>query len=311
MGKVDKIRRRMTEDIRDKAFVTHDDVVGLNFISDHNDFIFRRHHRQGLRSHILEVLRRKDVEQERTGIVVDGLRWFPKAEPVRVFRLFRTRLKTLDKALHEIRRVKLVERYLAPQFLAKSSEIIVDYAGPTGREPLLCGFQPYVKGEIVDPWSILGLKMLADSLFDALKAAMDDPATSRAQWTVMVRDKAAEFIDRVREMILRTGYVPDLAGIGNLVITASGDIKLVDINNISKVSFNSDVLLDDRGYPVGDKSIEALYLLEQKLAGRPVPKKDPIYRSFLDPVRKRAVRAHEVRFYRKKKHLNGYPALRS
>ncbi len=304
-------RRRMAEDIRDKAFVTHDDVVGLNFISDHCTFIFRRHHRQGLRSHILEVLRRTDVVQERTGIVVDGLRWFPKAEPVRVFRLFRTRLKTLDNALHEIRRVKLVERYLAPRFLAKSSEFIVDYAGPSGREPLLCGFQPYVKGEIVDPWSILGLEALTGSLFDALQTAMDDPAGSRAQWTVMARNKAAEFIDRVREMILRTGYVPDLAGIGNLVITTSGDIKLVDINNISKVSFDSKVLLDDRGYPVGDKSIEALYLLEEKLAGRAVSEKDPIYRSFLDPVRNMAVREHEARFYRKRKHLNGYPSLQA
>ena len=301
----------MAEDIRDKAFVANEDVVKLNFINTLSPYVFRRHHRQGLRSHILEVLRRTDVEQERTGVVMDGLRWFPKAEPVRVFRLFRTRLKTLDNALHEIRRVKLVEHYLAPRFLAKSSEFIVDYAGPSGREPLLCGFQAYVKGEIVDPWSILGLKMLAESLFDSLQTAMDDPPASRAQWTLMARDKAAEFIDRVREMILQTGCVPDLAGIGNLVITVSGDIKLVDINNISKVSFDSEVLLDDRGYPVGDKSIEALYLLEEKLAGRAVSEKDPIYRPYFDPGRKKAVRAYEAQFYRKRKHLNGYPALQA
>jgi len=299
----------MTEDIRDKPFITHDDVVDLNFISDHSPYIFRRHHRQGLRSHILEVLRRTDVDRERSGIVVDGLRWFPKAEPVRVFRVFRTRLNTLDRALHEIRRVKIVERYLAPGFMARSSEIIVEYMGPSGREPLLCGFQAYVKGEIVDPWSILGLNSLADSLFDSLQTTMDDAAMSRAQWSGMARDKAAKFIDRVRKMILETGYVPDLAGIGNLVITASGDIKLVDINNISKVGTCSDIVIDDRGYPVGDKSIEALYLLEEKLAGRAVSQTDPIFSSYFDPERKKAVKAHEVRFYRKRKHLIGYPAL--
>ena len=299
----------MVVDIRDKAFVTHEDVVNLNFISDHSPFLFRRHHRQGLRSHIFEVVRRADVERERTGVMADGLHWFPKAEPVRVFRIFRTRLKTLEDALHEIRRVKIVERYLAPRFLAMSNEFIVDYAGPSGRQSLLCGFQPYVKGEIVDPWSLLGLKTMADALFDALRAVIDDPAASRVQWTVMVRDKAAQFIDCVRKMILETGYIPDLAGIGNLVITASGDIKLVDINNISKVGSESDILLDDRGYPVGDKSIEALYRLEEKLAGRAFSETDPIYRSLFDPKRKRAVKVHEARFYRKRKHLNGYPAL--
>jgi hypothetical protein len=299
----------MAEDIRDKQFVTHDDVIKLNFIKAGSPYVFRRHHRQGLRSHILEVLRRSDVECERTGTVIDGIRWFPKAEPVRVFRIFRTRLITLEKALREIGRVKIVERFLAPNFLAKSNEFIVDYHGPAGWEPLLCGFQAYEKGEIVDPWSLLGLQTFADALFHALEASIHDPAMTRVQWTAMARCKAAAFIDRVREMILQTGYVPDLAGNGNLVITATGEIKLVDINNISRVCFDSDVPLDDRGYPVGDKSIEALYLLEEKLAGRAVPKEDPIYNAVFDPKRIIAVRAYESQFYRKRKHLNGYPPL--
>lgn len=299
----------MVEDIRDKKFVTHDDVVALNFIKNGGPYVFRRHHRQGLRSHILEVLHRRDVDCERTGTIIDGIRWFPRAEPVRVFRIFRTRLKTLESALGEIRRVKIVERFLAPAFLAKSNEFIVDYDGPAGREPLLCGFQVYEKGQIVDPWSLLDLRTFADSLFEALQTSIRDPAMTRVDWTTMARHKAAEFIDRVREMILETGYVPDLAGIGNLVITPTGDIKLVDINNISRVCFDAEVLLDDRGYPVGDKSIEALYQLEEKLAGREVSKADPIYNVFFDPRRKNMVQVHETQFYRRKKHLDGYPAI--
>jgi hypothetical protein len=304
-----KGQHRMVEDIRDKKFVTHEDVVALNFIQTDSPYIFRRHHRQGLRSHVLEVLHRRDVDREKTGIVIDGTRWFPKAEPAHVFRIFRTRLQTLESALGEIGRVKIVERFLAPQFLAQSNEFIADYDGPAGREPLLCGFQSYVRGEIVDPWSLLDLRAFTHCLFDALQPSLHNPAMTRALWTTRTGHKAAAFIDRVREMILQTGYVPDLAGIGNLVITATGDIKLVDINNISRVCFDSDVALDDRGYPVGDKSIEALYLLEKKLAGRAVSKEDPIYNAIFDPQRQIAVRAHETRFYRKKKHLEGYPSL--
>jgi hypothetical protein len=299
----------MVEDIRDKKFVTHEDVVALNFIKTDSPCIFRRHHRQGLRSHVLEVLHRRDVDREKIGTVVDGIRWFPKAEPAHVFRIFRTRLETLESALGEIDRVKIVERYLAPNFLARSNEFIVDYDGPAGWEPLLCGFQSYERGEIVDPWSLLDQRAFAHSLFDALQASLHNPAMTRGQWTTRAGHKAAAFIDRVREMILQTGYVPDLAGIGNLVITAGGDIKLVDINNISRVCLDGDVPLDDRGYPVGDKSIEALYLLEEKLAGRTASKADPIYNAIFDPQRQKAVRAHETRFYREKKHLDGYPSL--
>ncbi len=299
----------MVEDIRDKKFVTHEDVVALNFINSDSPYIFRRHHRQGLRSHVLEVLHRRDVDCEKTGIVIDGIRWYPKAEPTHVFRIFRTRLKTLECALGEIGRVKIVERFLAPNFLAQSNEFIADYHGPAGWEPLLCGFQSHVRGEIVDPWSLLDQRTYAHCLFDALQPALHDPAMTRARWTTRAGHKAAAFIDRVREMILQTGYVPDLAGIGNLVITTGGDIKLVDINNISRVCFDGEVPLDDRGYPVGDKSIEALYLLEEKLAGRAVSKEDPIYTAIFDPRRQIAVRAHETRFHREKKHLDGYPSL--
>ena len=91
-------------------------------------------------------------------------------------------------------------------------------------------------------------------------------------------------------MILQTNRVPDLAGVGNLILTRSGNIKLVDINNISRVSFDRTIPLDDRGYPVCDKSIEALSLLERKLTGRSLDGRDIIYNTFLDPERMKDVK---------------------
>ena len=98
-------------------------------------------------------------------------------------------------------------------------------------------------------------------------------------------------------MILNANTVPDLAGAGNLILTPTGHIKLVDINNISRVPFNTTIPVDDRGYPVCDRSIEALYLLEEKLLQRPPVKEDKIYSIFLDPGRTEAVRAIEKTFY--------------
>ncbi|MDL1960036.1 MAG: hypothetical protein LWW99_11905, partial [Deltaproteobacteria bacterium] len=85
-------------------------------------------------------------------------------------------------------------------------------------------------------------------------------------------------------------------GAGNLILTRSGNIKLVDINNVSRVSFDSIISLDDRGYPICDKSIEALSLIEQKLLGRFLLRTDPIYDTFLDPERVKEVRALDEEF---------------
>lgn len=299
----------MSEDIRDKAFITHDDVVGLNFIRSDGPFVFRRHFRQGLRSHILEVLDREAVALESSGTVIDGVRWFPKAEPIRVFRIFRTRLESLDQALKEIGRVKIVERYLAPDHMAMSTEFLVDYAGPGGMDILLCGFQAYERGEIVDPWSILDGRAFCADLHDRLRGRID-PGISQKQWIKRARQQAGLFIRAIKKMMQHAQYVPDLAGIGNLLITPGGIIKLVDINNISKVDAGPQIILDDRGYPVCDKSVEALSLLESKMVGGDAALQDPIYETFLNPQRQRLVRKHEALFHRQKKHLNGYPALR-
>jgi len=99
-------------------------------------------------------------------------------------------------------------------------------------------------------------------------------------------------------LISKAGYVPDLAGSGNLILTPSGLIKLVDINNISKISSGSSIPLDDRGYPVCDKSVEALSMLEKNLVGRPLDPQDEIYKVFLAPARMEKVRALEMQFHR-------------
>jgi hypothetical protein len=63
------------------------------------------------------------------------------------------------------------------------------------------------------------------------------------------------------------------------------------------VAFDADIRLDDKGYPVCDKSVEALSLIETKLLGRPIDGNDMLYRTFLDPGRKRAVAIKEEVFY--------------
>ena len=45
--------------------------------------------------------------------------------------------------------------------------------------------------------------------------------------------KVEQFIACVKNMILMAKYIPDFAGVENILITPAGNIKLVDINNIS------------------------------------------------------------------------------
>lgn len=112
-----------------------------------------------------------------------------------------------------------------------------------------------------------------------------------------IRKNAQNFISKIKQMIMETNHVPDLAGVGNLLLTKSGDIKLVDINNISSVSFDNDIKLDDRGYPVCDKSIEALFFLERKLSAGSSRIDTPPYKTFLDPERMKEVRVIEKKFH--------------
>jgi len=282
------------EDPRDKLSLTHDDVVALNFVKAPGIYVYRRHYRAGLRSHIMQVLLREEVEKERTGVLRDGVRRFPKARPLKMLRIFRTRFKNLREAEEELARFKIIETYLAPLHIARSNEFLVDFAGQGQKEPLLCGLQEYMEGETINPWNRLNDEELA-----SLRERMHDPegTESQKEWIASVRTQAERFVLQLKKLISKAGYVPDLAGSGNLILTPSGLIKLVDINNISRVSFDSPIPLDDRGYPVCDKSVEALSMLERNLAGRPLDPDDGIYQVFLAPARMEKVRIFEREFH--------------
>jgi hypothetical protein len=55
--------------------------------------------------------------------------------------------------------------------------------------------------------------------------------------------------------------------------------------------------LDDKGYPVCDKSIEAISILEQKLLDKPIDKTETLYKIFLDPQRMKDVSDLEEKFH--------------
>jgi hypothetical protein len=254
----------------------------------------------------MEALRPENVAAEKNGIIRDGLRWFPRATPLKVLRIFRTRFDNLKAAEEELGRVKIVERYLGLEYVAKSHEFLVDYAVQGRYEPLLCGLQEYVDGEILDPWGSLDRDHLT-SLFRRIdsRGGKNGPRAMEA-WERNVRKGAERILGRIGKMIVEAKLVPDLAGVGNLLLTRTGNIKLVDINNISRVSFEPAIPRDDRGYPVCDKSIEAFSLLEQKLLGRQVDRDAPIYRTFLDPDRMKEVRSIEREFHASMGSSNSY-----
>jgi hypothetical protein len=287
----------MCEDIRDKAYLYHKDMLGLNFIIDPGIFVFRRHYREGLRSQIMEILDPKALTYETKGVFINGMRLFPKASPSKVFRIFKTRFLTFEEAWEEINRVKIIACYLVPENMAKSQEFLVDYIRNGKNDILLCGLQEYVRGVILDPWSLLDQRHLISLLGELRDERMKNQVMETKEWIDMFLEKAEQFIEKIKRMIKEARFVPDLAGVGNLILTRSGHIKLVDINNISKIILDSNIRVDDRGYPVCDKSIEALSLLEQKLFGRSLDREDCIYRIFLDQERMDRVKAIEKAFH--------------
>ncbi len=286
----------MPQDIRDIDYIDHKDVVELNFIKPDCKYVFRRHYRQGLRSHILEILDPADIKKEKSGTLINGTLQFPKARPHRVLRIFRTRFRDVNQALEEIQRVKMTERILTPDFVARSIEILVEYHGPDGRSPLLCGLQEYISGVIVDPWTQLQGHALLSVLHESLGMLGSRDLKPLEQWSKDVEHYGGHFVENTKRLIRKDSYVPDLAGIGNILITPSGSIKLVDINNISRVVRDDIIRLDDRDYPVCDKSIEALALIEQKLLNHSPKSVDPLYKFFFAPERKKRVQEIEKLF---------------
>ena len=287
-------------DVRDKPRLYHSDILRLNFVRSPGRFIFRRYYRAGLRSHILAVLRPEDVKKEEKGIKRDGLRWYPKARPLKMLRVFRTRFASLDDAMQELKRVKVVEKYLAPGYMARSNEFLVDYRTNGEYETLLCGLQEYVEGEILDPWGPLDRNSLC-----ALYCRMTDREKQQSvlkedaieEWAERVHESVRSALTQIRKMIHETCLIPDLAGVGNLLLTPAGGIKLVDINNISRVSCETGIFCDDKGYPVCDKSVEALSLMERKLLGLSLDKTDPLLGAFFDSARMKEVQAIEKIFH--------------
>ena len=283
-------------DVRKKPSLSHRDIIELNFIRPHVKYCFRRHYRMGLRSHIMEVLRPQDLEAEKKGVVKEGIRYFPRARPIRMLRIFRTKFHSLEEAEEELKRVKAVQKYLLPDMVAVSEEFLVDYKIKGGFEILLCGLQTYVEGEILDPWTPSQYHPV-EALLKRMLTKGDDSLENLHTISHRASKNILGFVARIKKMIQELQLVPDLAGVGNLLLTPQGHIMLVDINNISRVSFSKIVPIDDRGYPVCDKSIQALYLLEKKCQGSSVCEQEPLYQHFLNPVRMDKVRDLERLFY--------------
>jgi hypothetical protein len=284
----------MIKDIRDKSHISNEDVLSLNFIRKPGAYEFRKYHKQGLRSHIMEVLDPGDVLKQNKGEVVDGIRIFPWAKPLKILRIFRTKFWSTKEVFEEIKKLKIVEKYLPDDSYAKSDEFIVDYIWNNNRDFILCGLQEYVEGEVLNPWDPISKIQLA-GLFTPMEGHGFQMTSE--QLIQKFYKKVEHFIACVKKMILKANYVPDFAGVENLLITPTGNIKLVDINNISKVFLEPEIRLDDKGYPVCDKSIEAISMLEKKLLGKPIDKTERFYKIFLDPQRMKAVGELEEKFH--------------
>jgi len=287
----------MITDIRDNSRITHEDVLELNFIRKPSAYVYRKYHKQGLRSHIMEVLDPEDLIKQIKGEIVDGIRFFPWAKPLKILRIFRTKFFSIEEVFDEIKKLRIVEKYLPNDSYAKSDEFIVDYIWNNNRDFILCGLQEYVEGEVLNPWDPIPEHQLA-----RLFTSMDGYGYNGFQKTSEQRiqkfyKKVEHFIACVKKMILEANYIPDFAGVENLLITPAGNIKLVDINNISKVFLGPKISLDDKGYPVCDKSIEAISMLEKKLLGKSIDKTEKLYKIFLDPQRMKEVGELEEKFH--------------
>ncbi len=287
-------------DIRDQAHLSGNEVKKLNFIKDSKNLVFRKYYRSGLRSHIFEVLLSADVLKETQGEIIDGIRMFPRARPIKMFRILRNRFESKEAIFQEIKRYNSLLHFLGPDLIALSEEFMADYTGRGKNQIVLCGLQEYVEGQILDPWRLFGDNYLMD-LFQSMPqshALHQQTLAENAKRVENAKKNITTFVKKIRQMITQTGYIPDLAGIGNLILTRAGDLKLVDINNIVEIKLNDTILLDDRGYPSCDVSIEVLSILERDILQKKIPiKDDPLYCFFLSPERRKKVTAIEKEFY--------------
>ncbi len=278
------------EDILSGEYASPEDILGLNFIRNPNPCIFRRHHSRGLRSHITWLLDPEDVAKEGRGEIREGILTFPKAMPRKVLRIFKREFACLEDVLDETRRYKIMVSCLGPENIAQSTEFIVSCLTSTGEKIVLCGLQEYVQGNVLDPWGEMHLCRNSD-LFTNMQIPADNDPESEIFFR-KIRNSAARFIGRIKNMAADTGLIPDLAGIGNILLSTAGEFCLVDINNMSSVSFGPEICTDDKNFPVCDKSVEALSLMEEKLLGRQPDMSEKLYQVYLSPERK--ARAMEI-----------------
>jgi hypothetical protein len=278
-----------SNDIRIRSRLVHEDIVGLNFIRAETGYVFRQHYREGLRSHIMEVLPADDVRRETHGEMVNGVRIFPRARPVKMLRLFRRPFGAPEEVFDETRRFKLVAACLGRELIAHSNEFIVEYIFDGKRHLMLCGLQEFVRGEIFDPWMPMTVSSLR-RLLDGMNTGRKHREEIVARAVSRARVQAARLAAGARRLIREAGIVPDLSGIGNLILMRDGSIKLVDINNICDVGTGGDIPLDDCGYPSADKAVEVIALLEHHLLERVPDPLDPVLGAFLSADRRRQVR---------------------
>ena len=275
-------------DIRERETIAPQDVVRLNFIRDTGGaYVFRAHLRRGLRSHLMEVLHGADVKRESSGVLVDGIRRYPRAEPVKMLRLFRRRFPGVEAAVEEIRRFKKIRRLLTSRHLAISNEFLVDYRVGERCDTLLCGLQEFVHGIELDPWHPAPMRYLGDQ-YDALTHPAHTTMPVRTDWFARLRDSIDDFTGRLKKLVRQEALIPDLAGVRNLLVTRRGQVKLVDINNISAAPRGSEIRLDDLGYPVADKSLEVIGRLETHCLGRTI-EGEGFYRPLFDRKRRARV----------------------
>lgn len=283
---------KIDSSIEKKAWLAEEKIQNLNFISDSGRYLFRKHFRSGLRSHIFEVLKSEDVLKESCGVVIKGMRLFPRAKPVKMFRILKNRFDNKEAVLHEIEKYNLLLNFLGPELIALSDEFIVDYTGTGKNKIVLCGLQEYIEGQLLDPW-----RSFTENYLHNLLKPMTVNVSQLPQLVKKARQNIARLVNRTKQMIMDTGYIPDLAGIGNLILLPDGRLKLVDINNITKLQFNSKIPLDDKGYPSCDVSINVMFLLEQNIMQKDIKTGERLYRFFLKPERARLVKDLEKKFY--------------
>ncbi len=246
-------------DIRDKQRLEHEDIIGLNFISDNAPYIFEFHYEQGLRSHIIRLLDPQDCRARDKGIEKDGIKTYPRPTPNYILRIYKSSIDP-EEAIGEIKKLNEIKKYMM-ESVAHSDEFVVSYKKEEHYEPIFCGFQEYIEGEVVDPWFCI-------------------PKTYGESFP----KKTNKFINRVKDTIKNTGYIPDLAGIGNIIYNKDRGLVLTDINNINVVDYSDEIFLDNKGFPIIDTSVEALYNLETVVNGSAQPEK--LYEHYLEENRK-------------------------